>query len=59
MGYGKYESSLMLGPIPWYSVNIHTSKITIINRHTLPVLMVIWNGLRLTNGSAGCAHLDV
>ena len=41
------------------SIYISTSKSTIINRHTLPVLMLIWNGLRITNGSAGCAHLDV
>jgi hypothetical protein len=41
------------------SIYIYTSKISIIKRNTLSVLMVIWNGLRLTNGSAGCAHLDV
>jgi len=35
------------------------SEITLIKRHTLPVLMAIWNGIRITNGSAGGAHLDV
>jgi hypothetical protein len=35
------------------------SGITIIKWHTLPVLMAIWNGVRVTNESAGCVHLDV
>jgi len=38
---------------------IYTSEITIIKRHTLAVLIAIWSGHRITNGPAGCAHLDV
>jgi len=41
------------------SIYIHTSKISIIKRNTLRVLIAIWNGLQITNGSARCAHLDV